>query len=117
VSRYKIGQKLKVAHIDRFSEAEVSGVVKVGDTGMAVELDKEGPGSVVIKLDKPRTTVSFVSGMDDQFVPITKPPLLDRIRRWFIKPSIDLTPGFKWEDMGWHPKDFIPDEEKETEKE
>lgn len=111
---HKIGTRVKIVRVDAcFS------YWKPGDTGVVIEHNVyvAGFGMVDLRVKMDRTVDGFTDslGNNDQYVPITKPPLLDRIRRRFVRPRIDLTPGFSWEDMGWHPKDFIPENEKEHE--
>lgn len=114
---YKVGTRVKIIKIDETLMA--SGCIwRVGDTGIVTAHNVRPFGETLelqVKMDKSREGRSYSYGDRRYYVPITKLPLLERIRRWFIRPSIDLTPGFKWEDLGWHPKDFIPEEETEKE--
>lgn len=112
---YKIGTRVRIIRID----PGLDRVWRVGDTGVIVEHNVWCDGMRLdysIKMDRPKGVCTHAAGNHSYVIPVTKPPLLDRIRRLFKKPSIDLTPGFSWEDMGWHPKDFIPKEDTEKER-
>lgn len=102
MSKYRIGKRLKLVLVEN-----PAFVWKVGDTGTVYGHYMAHPdGSVhqlVVMMDARRNGANRLAyGVDDHFVPLGKPPLLERFKLLFRRPSTDTTPG-SWEGTGFDP--------------
>lgn len=109
MSKYRIGKRVKIAHVDW-----PGSVWRVGDEGVVEEHDAKHGGAVFdvkVRMRTVRNGSRYSYGNDEYYVPITEPPLREKLKLLCRKPSTDTTPG------SWAGTGFDPNKAAEKEKE